>query len=246
MTTRIDSLDWLETYRKRAESGELGSDVAPDTYKPNPIPWPADWGQDIKVVCLNVCQAPYAERFVRLALSLRLSRYLRELALLTAGKLEVNDFYRTAMLRWSNRDSPHHGMILLGGEGAGKSVTALGLCLRASERGQNWDFLDAGEFADVWSKQDYTRIGQLKTVGLLVIDEIGDCEDLKGNPMSLMKRVINSRYRDELPVVLGSIVAGKTKNGVDVPELRKAIGNEVVDRFPKKLRIKTSAASYRK
>jgi hypothetical protein len=244
MTDR-QATDWLESYRRRVEAGELGTNDKPDPYQPDPIPWPADWPDGIAAEVLSMGPEPQISRFARLALSLRLGRYLRELAMLHSGQLEPNDFYRRALLQWANRDAPHHGIILLGGEGSGKSVTALALCLGTSIAGQGWDFLDAGEFADIWSNQDFTRIGQLKTVGLLVIDEIGDCEDIKGNPFGLLKRVINSRYRDDLPTALATTVAGKTVDGIDVPELRKAIGSEVVDRFPERLRIKTRSGSFR-
>jgi DNA replication protein DnaC len=128
-------------------------------------------------------------------------------------------------------------MILFGGEGAGKSVTALGICLVEFRKGLDFDFIDAGEFADLWAFQDKGRIAQLKRAGLLVIDEIGDCEDIKGPSFGLMKRVINHRYRNDKPSILAT-VQGES-------ELKKAVTVEVVDRFPESLWIGTKDGSWR-
>lgn len=222
--TRPDSLQiasWVEQYREKLQRGELCSLSSSPEPSPSPSEWPAEW----------------PERFISLALHLNLSRYLSELAKLERGELRANRFYGQAQEAWKTRDASDGGMILMGGEGAGKSVTALRMALSASEGGSGWDFLDAGEFADLWAKQDWTRIGQLKTVGLLVIDEIGDCEDIKGSAFGLMKRIINHRYRNSLPTILAT-----TQNEAD---LRAAVSHEVVDRFPRHLRIGTSEGSNR-
>lgn len=218
--TKANVSDWIQEYRDRLARGELGNDCDP-TPKPDPSPYPDHW----------------PARFVAIALELNLSRYLRELAALENGELPVTAFYRNALRAYANRKAHRDGLILFGGEGTGKSVTALSVAYSAFQAISSFDFLDAGEFADLWAKQDHNRIGQLKKVGLLIIDEIGDCEDIRGPAFGLMKRTINHRYKNDLPTVLAT-----TQNERD---LRIAISHEIVDRFPSALRIGTDGESNR-
>lgn len=210
---------WLDEYYEKLNRGLLGKPLAEaneETIETYPEQWP--------------------KRFIRVAHSIGLSRYLDVLADLETGKRKPTPYHRRTMLLWANRIAPGESLILFGGEGTGKSVAALRISLTASQRGMTWDFVDAGEFADFWAKQDYERINYLKQCDVLVIDEIGDCEDIKGAAFGLMKRVINYRYRNARPTVLAT-----TQNEYD---LRDTIGHEIVDRF--RLQIASNGKSQRR
>jgi hypothetical protein len=226
-----EGASWVRELERKRAAGELPTTESPDEAPEPDTTWPPTWPDGFAQGCRG----------------LGLRRYLRELADLYTGKLPRNEFFAAALDAWGARGNTRDGIILLGGEGSGKSVTALALCLVEFRQGRNFEFLDAGEFADLWATQDRERIYRLRNAGILVIDEIGDCEDIRGPAFGLLKRIINARYRNDQPVVLTATVAGKeTADGVDLPDLRKAIGSEIVDRFPAALRIGTDEGSYRK
>jgi len=219
--SKINTSAWLEDLRKRCDDGDLPVYI-PEEKLVESSEWPSDWPQE----------------FITLSLELGLKRYLRELAEIATNDLPQNAYFRYTLMAWRTRQKTQDGAILYGGEGAGKSVTALAICLQEMRNGKGFDFLDAGEFADLWALQNRNRISMLKTTGLLVIDEIGDCLDIKGPAFGLLKRTINARYRNDLPTVLATTQ--------DEEDLRIAIGPEIVDRFPSGLRIKTESFTGRK
>jgi hypothetical protein len=164
-------------------------------------------------------------------------RYMRDLKAVIEGDKPENDLFRDFRTEWASEDRCKvEGAIILGSTGAGKSVVGLWACLKVSDDKQAWDYLDAGEFADLWAMQDHERMRRLREVGLLVIDEIGDCEDLRGPAMGLIKRTINARYRNEQPTILCTTQ--------DETPLKAAIGDEIVNRFHVRVGT-TDKRSYR-
>jgi len=230
-----DSKAWLREIQGKIDRGEMPTVEQSEEPEQEAVAavglWPPHWPER---------PSTWPERFIRQAMALDLRRYLRELAELYNGTLSRNQFFRDALNAWGQRGNDHDGIVLFGGEGTGKSVTALALCLQVARKGQDFDFLDAGEFADLWAAQDMeskARIKHLKSCGLLVVDEIGDAMDIKGPAFGLMKRVINARYRNDLPVILATV------DGEE--DARRAIGPELLDRFPTDMQIGTNEGSCR-
>lgn len=207
-------MSWLDYYRRKVAKGLLGDKDTPVEVVISKTIYPNDW----------------PDSFVTISRQLGLKRYLDELLAIERGEMKTTPFHERAMLLWSNRGASDESLVLFGGEGTGKSVTALRIALRASQNGMTFEFVDSGEFADFWARQDHDRIKYLKTTGLLIIDELGDCEDIKGPAFGLLKRVINSRYRNALPTVL------TTTKSLD--ELVRIIGPEIIDRFAYRLGTK--------
>jgi hypothetical protein len=190
-----------------------------------------------KAVARPVESDRWPDSFEKQCYKVGVRRYMRDLAAVIDGAKRENALFRSFRQRWaSDERCKVEGAIILGSTGAGKSVVSLWACLRISDAGESWDYLDAGEFADLWAMQDHDRMRRIKEVGLLVIDEIGDCEDLRGPAMGLIKRVINARYRNEQPTILCTTQ--------DEGPLGDAIGDEIVNRFNAKVGT-TDKRSYR-
>lgn len=174
--------------------------------------------------------------FISRCRKLGLGKYLDDLLLVMDGGLEENDLFRRFRAAWHAAGAKEQRAIVLGSAGAGKSVVSLWACLQEVRHQRGFDFIDLAKFSSLWAMQDHDRFHNMEHCGLLVIDEIGDCDDIRGPAFGQFKLLVNARYQRQVPTILCTTQ--------DEEQLVKAIGHEIVDRFP--IRIGTQdKRSYR-
>lgn len=209
-------LDWLE--RARAHPPQWLRDGEP----PSPeIQTTCRYEQAVEEV--RAGQTPDA-RFAALVKQHGLERYAREVEWIESGKLPDLPTFREFRAAWGNRARAWDGAVLYGTTGAGKSVMAMWACRAVCRAGGTFAWIDAMEMPGILASDRSGEIlRRLATAGLLVVDELGDAEDLRGRSWAEIKSRINLRYRADLPTILGSIR--------DREALGKEIGPEVLRRF---------------
>jgi DNA replication protein DnaC len=167
------------------------------------------------------------ERFEHLAKDIGIVRYARELKEIESGKLKDFPMFKAFRKYWDNRKHARDGAIIYGGEGVGKSVIAVWACRWMCRNHMPFDFIDSLEIAQVIRQDTWDRYNLMGTTGLLVVDECGDVDDIRGTPFAYLKLVINRRYRNDLPTLLLATISEQ--------EFRQKWGPEIIDRFSHKL-----------
>jgi len=179
--------------------------------------------------------------FVARAERLGLRLYAEQLAQITIGELQPTAAYKRFCADWSSH-APAPGRtraaLMSGGMGTGKSIMALWACLQAQLRRQSWEWLEVARLAEVYARGHWQTVDRLRAADLVVWDELGDAEDIKGHVWATFKEVLNTRYRARKDQIL-----------VAIPKLevlqRQVLGEEIVDRIPPELRFDAGDGSLR-
>ena len=165
------------------------------------------------------------EKFTKRCAELGLNRYRRELLEIESGALPQFPRFAAWRKQWMGREHRRHSAIIYGHTDAGKSVMALWACRAVMRAGGWFDWIDTMEMpAILASHESWERLRSITRATLLVIDEVGDVDDLRGRAWAEIKNRINLRHRAERPTLLCSIA--------DQSELPELIGPEVMRRFP--------------
>jgi DNA replication protein DnaC len=179
--------------------------------------------------------------FDRRCEALGLGLYCEQLEQLQSGALVANDLYLDFQARWRAVE-PGPGItraaLLMGGEGAGKSLCAMWAAAEKARVGGTWEFTEPGLIARLWARKDWGAFRELEVADLVIFDEIGDSPDLNAPAWIQLKTLINYRYRARRDFIIIAIPGEQ--------QLREAVlGNEIVDRIPPDLRIDAGTGSWR-
>ncbi len=210
MQRKLKDPQWVAEHtvtEAEAEAASAAKAAADGELPPNWIETRQTWPLDFEVRCYKA----------------GLREYLAKLDAIMSGDLAQNEMFKSFRRQWMDLGRSWEGAIILGASGAGKSIAALWACYRASYAGVGWEFIDAAQISTMWARQEHDAFDRMRTCALLVIDEIGDCEDMRGNGFTQMKELINRRYKDQRTVILCTTQ--------EETALKKAISDEIVDRF---------------
>lgn len=209
----------------RGDAAKAARDAAREAAQAARPTWPDGWVES---------------GFPARAEDLGLLLYAEQLAQLYTGELERTAAFDAFRRRWREhapRPGRARAALLTGDYGRGKSVSALWACFDVHRAGGSWGWMDVARLAEVYARGHWHLVDRLRRADLVVWDEVGDAENIKGHVWATFKSLVNERYSGRRCQILNAIH--------DEAEITKLLGGEIIDRIPPELRLDAPGGSLR-